>query len=52
MEESDSAVYSIKTIKQIDEEEFEAVFEFDAETEDGLRQTDQTKFFNVSLKLF
>ena len=37
MDESDSAIYSIKAIKQIDDEEFEAVFEFDADTKEGLR---------------
>ena len=37
MDESDSAIYSIKAIKQIDDEEFEAVFEFDADSKEGLR---------------
>ena len=37
MEDSDSAIYSIKAIKQIDEDEFEAVFEFDADSKEGLR---------------
>ena len=35
--DSDSALYSIKTLRQIDGEEFEAVFEFDSDTQDGLR---------------
>ena len=39
MEESNpnSGVYSIKTLRQVDGEEFEAVFEFDSDTKDGLR---------------
>ena len=37
MDESDSVIYSIKAIKQIDDEEFEAVFEFDADSKEGLR---------------
>ena len=37
MENLDPAVYSIKAIKQIDEDEFEAVFEFDADSKEGLR---------------
>ena len=39
MDDSESVVYSIKSIKQIDDEEFEAVFEFDsdADSKEGLR---------------
>ena len=37
-EDSDESFYSIKCIKQLNEEEFEAVFEFDSENNEiGLR---------------
>ena len=37
-EETDETFYSIKCIKQLNEEEFEAVFEFDSENNQiGLR---------------
>ena len=39
MDDPDSVVYSIKAIKQIDDEEFEAVFEFSeaSDSKEGLR---------------
>ena len=37
MDDPDSVVYSIKAIKQIDDDEFEAVFAFDPDSKEGLR---------------